>query len=71
MLNRPANIRRLAFLLSIDNVKFRKPVVPGDQLVLEAKLTKEKSRTAEMETKATVDGQVVAEARIRFMLVDR
>jgi 3-hydroxymyristoyl/3-hydroxydecanoyl-(acyl carrier protein) dehydratase len=45
-------------------------VVPGDQLILEAKLKKMKSRTAQVETKASVAGTVVAEAQIRFMLVD-
>lgn len=71
LLRRAANIHRLAVLLSMDGVKFRKPVVPGDQLILEAKLTKDKSRTAEVEAKATVDGNVAVEARIRFMLVNR
>jgi UDP-3-O-[3-hydroxymyristoyl] N-acetylglucosamine deacetylase/3-hydroxyacyl-[acyl-carrier-protein] dehydratase len=70
LLKNSENANRLAFLLSMDNVKFRKTVVPGDQLILEAKLKKMKSRTAQVETKASVAGTVVAEAQIRFMLVD-
>lgn len=62
--------RRLAFLLSLDQVKFRKTVVPGDQLLLEAELKKIRSRTAVVKTTATVAGTVVAEAQICFMIVD-
>jgi len=58
----------LAVLLSLDNVKFRKTVSPGDQLILEADLKKLKSRTAEIHTRALVEGKTVAEADIRFMI---
>ncbi|MCA9764705.1 MAG: 3-hydroxyacyl-ACP dehydratase FabZ, partial [Gemmatimonadetes bacterium] len=64
------NIDKLAYLLSLDNVKFRRTVVPGDQLILEAELKKMKSRTGQVQAKASVDGNVVAEATIRFMIVD-
>jgi len=60
---------KLPFLMSIDNVKFRKAVIPGDQLVLEAQATKIGSNRGEVKTWAKVDGKVVAEAQIRFMLV--
>ena len=70
LLRRPENVNRLAFLLSMDHVKFRKTVVPGDQLILEANVKRMRERTAQMETKASVGGTVVAEAVIRFMLVD-
>ena len=71
LLSRPENVRRLALLLTIDRVKFRRAVIPGDQLVLEADLRKHKTRTAEVTTKATVNLEVVAEARMKFKLVDR
>lgn len=61
---------KLPFLMSIDKVKFRRAVVPGDQLVLEAEATKLGSNRGEVKTCAKVDGKVVAEAQIRFMLVD-
>jgi UDP-N-acetylglucosamine acyltransferase len=61
---------KLPFLMSIDKVKFRRAVVPGDQLVLEAEATKLGTNRGEVHTRAKVDGKVVAEAQIRFMLVD-
>jgi len=64
------NTNKLALILSIDKVKLRKPVVPGDQLVIEAKAVKLKTRTGQVDTTASVDGKRVAEAEIRFMLVD-
>jgi UDP-3-O-[3-hydroxymyristoyl] N-acetylglucosamine deacetylase/3-hydroxyacyl-[acyl-carrier-protein] dehydratase len=70
LLHSSENTNRLAFLLSLDQVKFRKTVVPGDQLILEANVKKLRSRTAQIETTASVGGAVVAEAQIRFMLVD-
>jgi UDP-3-O-[3-hydroxymyristoyl] N-acetylglucosamine deacetylase/3-hydroxyacyl-[acyl-carrier-protein] dehydratase len=70
LLRKPENADKLAFLLSLDNVKFRKTVVPGDQMIIEAEAKKMKSRTAQIETRATVDGKLVAEALITFMIVD-
>ena len=61
---------RVAVLLSLDKVKFRRPVVPGDQLMIEAQTVRVKARTGETECRATVGGELAAEAGIRFMLVD-
>ena len=61
---------QLAVLLSMDKVKMRRAVVPGDQLVLEVEAVKIKSRTGDCSCRALVAGQVAAEAQIRFMLVD-
>lgn len=61
---------KLAVLLSMDHVKLRKSVVPGDQLILTAETMKLRSRTAQCQCKAMVGDAVVAEAQIRFMLVD-
>ena len=61
---------RLAVLLSIDRVKLRRTVVPGDQLVLEVETLKLKARTGRVRGRATVEGDLAAEARINFMLVD-
>jgi UDP-3-O-[3-hydroxymyristoyl] N-acetylglucosamine deacetylase/3-hydroxyacyl-[acyl-carrier-protein] dehydratase len=61
---------KLAVLLSMDGVKLRKAVVPGDQLILTAETVRLKRRTAQCRCEATVDGAVVAEAQIKFMLVD-
>jgi len=61
---------KLAVLLSMDNVKLRRAVVPGDQLILTAETVKLRKRTAQCRCKAMVGENVVAEAEIRFMLVD-
>ena len=61
---------KLAVLLSMDNVKLRKAVVPGDQLVLTAETVRLRRRTAHCKCYATVDDVVAAEAEIKFMLVD-
>ena len=61
---------KLAVLLSMDNVKLRKSVVPGDQLILIAETNRLRKRTAQCQCKAMVGDVVVAEAEIKFMLVD-
>jgi UDP-3-O-[3-hydroxymyristoyl] N-acetylglucosamine deacetylase/3-hydroxyacyl-[acyl-carrier-protein] dehydratase len=60
----------LAVLLSMDNVKLRKSVVPGDQLILTAETVRLRKRTAQCNCKAFVEDAIVAEAQIRFMLID-
>ena len=69
MLAAEENRGKLAFFLSINNVKFRKPVVPGDQLVLEVEAIKVKSKTGQVRGRALVDGKVVAEADFVCALV--
>jgi UDP-3-O-[3-hydroxymyristoyl] N-acetylglucosamine deacetylase/3-hydroxyacyl-[acyl-carrier-protein] dehydratase len=61
---------KVAVLLSLDNVKFRRAVTPGDQLVLEAHAGRVRSRSGEVHCRAHVQGELAAEAEIRFMLVD-
>ena len=61
---------KLAVLLSMDRVKLRQPVVPGDQLILEANAVRVRSRTGHMRCKAFVGEKLAAEADIKFMLVD-
>ncbi len=61
---------KLAVLLSMDNVKLRKSVIPGDQLILTSETVRLRKRTAQCRCKAMVGDVVVAEADIRFMLVD-
>ena len=61
---------KLAVLLSMDNVKLRKSVVPGDQLILISETNRLRKRTAQCQCKAMVGDIVVAEAQIKFMLVD-
>lgn len=61
---------KLAVLLSMDGVKMRKPVVPGDQLVLVAETIRVKSRTGHVKCEALVGDKLACEAEIKFMLVD-
>ena len=61
---------KLAVLLSMDKVKMRHPVVPGDQLLLEAIAVRVKSRTGHVRCKAFVGDRMACEADIKFMLVD-
>jgi beta-hydroxyacyl-ACP dehydratase FabZ len=65
----PDNVGKLAYFLSINNAKFRKPVVPGDQLVIEVELLKTKLNVMQTHAVAKVDGQVVAEADQMFAFV--
>ena len=61
---------KLAVLLSMDGVKLRKAVVPGDQLILMAETVRLRRRTAHCKCQAMVGDAVVAEAEIKFMLLD-
>ena len=61
---------KVAVLLSMDRVKMRRPVRPGDQLVIEAEALHVRSRTGHCKCLAMVGGELAAEAEIKFMLVD-
>jgi 3-hydroxyacyl-[acyl-carrier-protein] dehydratase len=54
----------LFYFMGIDKARFRSPVVPGDQLILELVLLKSRGKVFKMSGKATVDNKVVAEAEI-------
>ena len=56
--------RRLIYFMGMDKVRFRKPVLPGDQIIFEAKMIKFRSKAAKMSGIATVDNQMVAEAEL-------
>lgn len=71
LLKRGSSEGKVAFFMSADKVKFRRPVVPGDRLEIVAKLEKvrgEKLATASAE--CSVDGKVVSSASLMFSLVD-
>lgn len=61
---------KLMFLASVEDAKFRKPVVPGDQLRIEMKKVRLKHTVAKLQGTATVDGQVVAEATLMCKLTE-
>jgi len=62
---------KLMFFTGIERARFRKPVVPGDQLRIEVTVLKWKVKFCKLQAVATVNGQVAAEAIMRCMLVDR
>jgi beta-hydroxyacyl-ACP dehydratase FabZ len=62
--------RKVIYFMGIDAVRFRKPVLPGDQLVMEVKVVQFKGRICKMRGEAFVDGQKVAEAEFMSMLMD-
>jgi UDP-3-O-[3-hydroxymyristoyl] N-acetylglucosamine deacetylase/3-hydroxyacyl-[acyl-carrier-protein] dehydratase len=62
---------KLVFFMTMNNVKFRKPVVPGDQLVLEVELVSRRSKVIQIRGKAVVDGSVVAEGEFTAAIVDK
>jgi beta-hydroxyacyl-ACP dehydratase FabZ len=61
---------QVIYFMAIDKVKFRKPVVPGDQLVMHIEILSDKGRICKLRGVATVDGQKAAEAEFMSMLVD-
>lgn len=65
------NETKLVLFMGINNAKFRKPVVPGDQLVMEVQLVSSRFNTFSMKAKARVHGQVVAEAEFSAAIVDK
>lgn len=65
------NIGKLPLLLSLDRVKLRKPVTPGDQLILEAETVRVRKGLAHMRCRAYVAEDLAAEAEIKFMLLDK
>lgn len=68
MLSPEENRGKLAYFMAANEVKFRKTVLPGDQLIIEVEAGKIKARTGQVFAKALVDGKVVSEAELMFAL---
>ena len=66
LLSTPALLGKIGFYMSIDNVRFRKVVEPGDQLVMEVEITKSRVRIAQAKGVCKVDGQIACEAEMGF-----
>ena len=62
---------KLVYFMGIDKAKFRRPVVPGDQLVFELELVRLKGRICKMLGKGFVRGALVAEAELLSTIVER
>jgi beta-hydroxyacyl-ACP dehydratase FabZ len=67
----PDRDRKLIYLTGIDRCKFRRPVVPGDQLVMEVEMVTIKSRLSKCRATARVGDALVAEAELLSTFVDR
>lgn len=67
----PDRHKKLVLLASIEQAKFRRPVLPGDQLRIEMKLARLKATVAKMYGTASVDGRVVAEAQVMCKLAEK
>lgn len=67
----PDRKNKLVLLASVEEAKFRRPVLPGHQLRIEMKVTKRKASVAKMHGQAMVDGLVMAEAQLMCKLADR
>lgn len=61
----------LVYFMAINNAKFRKPVVPGDQIILEVELVNSRSKTFTMKGRAIVDGNLAAEAEFMAVVVPK
>lgn len=70
MLRQAENAAKLAYFMSAEAVKWRKPVRPGDCLVIDVELTKLRGRIGKAKGACLVNGEVVSEAEVTFMLFD-
>lgn len=62
---------KLVYFMTIDNARFRKPVVPGDALYVHVRKIQNRRNVWKFEAEAKVDGKVVAEAVYSAMIMDR
>lgn len=71
LLEIPDRDKKLLYFAAVDEARFRRPVVPGDQLRMEVTILKYRPTFCKLAATATVNGEVAAEAILRCMLVDR
>lgn len=71
LLRMPGNAGKIGYFMSANNVKWRKPVFPGDTLIIETEMLKAKRSIAQAVGRCIVNGQVVSEAELMFSVVDR
>lgn len=71
LVHKKCHSEKIAVLLNINNAKFRKPVVPGDVLMLHAKGLYISNKGGRVLAKATVNDQIAVEAEVGFALVDK
>src|SRR5947199_2491796 len=67
----PDREKKLLYFVAVDGARFRRPVVPGDQLKVEMNVLSWRGDFCKLEGKATVNGQLAAEATLMCKMVDR
>jgi UDP-3-O-[3-hydroxymyristoyl] N-acetylglucosamine deacetylase/3-hydroxyacyl-[acyl-carrier-protein] dehydratase len=71
MLRQAENFGKLAYFMSADNVRWRKPVRPGDTLIITIEFLKSRGKIGKAKGVCSVDGEPVSEAEVTFILLDR
>lgn len=71
MLRKPENVGKIGYFMSADNVKWRRPVFPGDTLFIESEIIKIRGSIGQTRCRCLVNGAVVSEAELKFALMDR
>ena len=71
LLDLPDRDKKLFLFGGVDKARFRKPVVPGDQLIMECEVLQRRASTVKMKGTARVHGAVVAEAEMLSVMTDR
>ena len=67
----PDKDKKLIYFTGIESAKFRRPVVPGDQLRIEMELLNRRNNFGKMQGRATVDGKLASEAIVLFAIAER
>lgn len=67
----PDRANKLLFFVAVDDARFRRPVVPGDQLRIECNVLAWRGDFCKIQAKATVDGELAAEGTVMCKMVDR
>ena len=68
LLNKSSRRIKVAYFMSAEDVKWRKPVVPGDTLIIEVELTKARGKIGKAKGVCKVGNEIVSEAEVTFML---
>lgn len=71
MLRKPENTGKIGYFMSADSVKWRKPVLPGDTLFIETEILKMRGSIGQTRCRCLVNGEVVSEAELKFLLMER
>ncbi len=71
MLRKPENVGKIGYFMSADNVKWRRPVLPGDTLFIQTEILKMRGSIGQTRCRCVVNGETVSEAELKFALMDR